>query len=233
MEHERIRKAWSGETPCRWCGIKDLVLFADLAESDFDLIHLPIAEQRFAAGDVLYNAGEGGEALFTVRSGLVKLVQVLPDGTQRIVRLLGQGATAGLEILVGAPYEHTAVALQSTFVCRLPREVVERLDRETPHLHRRLMERWHAALSQADQWLTRLSTGSARQRVARLALALMDERGVLMLFSREDVGAMVGLTTETASRAVAEFRRRGLLRDLGENRYEGDRAALEALADGG
>ena len=36
--------------------------------------------------------GDAGQHVLTIRGGLVKLVQYLPDGTQRIVRLLRHGA---------------------------------------------------------------------------------------------------------------------------------------------
>ena len=39
------------------------------------------------------------------------------------------------------------------------------------------------------------------------------------LFSREDMGAMLGITTETTSRTIAEFKRQGLLVDLTANRF--------------
>ncbi|HYH22674.1 MAG TPA: Crp/Fnr family transcriptional regulator [Azospirillum sp.] len=219
MRRSQIDAAWKGTAECRNCGIRDLVLFADLAAPDFNLIHLPIDELVFQPGATLYDAGDDGRSLFTIRSGLVKLVQYLPDGTQRIVRLLRRGSVAGLEILVGAPYEHTAIALQSVSVCRIPHDVVERLNRETPRLHNQLMQRWHQALRQADEWLTELSTGSARQRLSRLLLQLSadePERPV-RIFGREDLGAMLGITMETASRTVAEFKRAGLITETAPN----------------
>jgi CRP/FNR family transcriptional regulator, anaerobic regulatory protein len=75
------------------------------------------------------------------------------------------------------------------------------------------MARWQRALSEADAWLTELSTGSARQRVARLLLRLVRDResSECELFSREDMGAMLGVTTETTSRTIAEFKRQSLL----------------------
>ncbi|MDR6773608.1 Crp/Fnr family transcriptional regulator [Azospirillum sp. BE72] len=155
--HSQIEAAWKGTAECRSCGIRDLVLFADLTEPDS------------------------------------KLVQYLPDGTQRIVRLLRRGAIAGLEVLVGSTYEHSAVVLQEAAVCRIPREVIDRLNRETPRLHRQLMQRWHQSLRQADEWLTELSTGSARERLARLFLQLAGdapERPV-RVFGREDSGGDV------------------------------------------
>ena len=235
MKACQIDAAWQGTAECRDCGVRDLVLFAELTEQDFALIHLPIDEIRLDAGATLYESGQDGRALFTIRSGLVKLVQYLPDGTQRIVRLLRKGATAGMEVLVGQPYEHTAVVLQSALICRLPREVVERLSRETPRLHGQLMRRWHAALHQADGWLTELSTGNARQRVSRLFLHLQDSSGesTVQLLSREDVGAMLGITTETASRVVAEFKRQGLVEEIATNRFRCNTEGLDRVAQGG
>ncbi len=232
MKDSQINAAWRGDAPCRKCSVRDLVLFADLNHEDFNLIHLPITEHHFTAGEALYHAEEPGRALFTVREGSLKLVQYLPDGGQRIVRLLRQGDTAGLEILLAAEYEHTAIALQPVHVCRIPREVVERLNRETPAIHRQLMQRWHRAVHEAHDWLTQLSTGSARQRLARLILILAGEEDTLTLPSREDIGSMLGLTTETASRTVAEFRRGGRLTALGGNRFRLDRGAVEDLAHG-
>lgn len=232
MQRNGIAAAWLGTARCSSCAMRDLVLFGDLQEPDFSLIHIPIDELKFPAGAALYHAGEDGGSLYTIRSGLVKLVQFLPDGTQRIVRLLRQGAVAGLEVLVGKPYGHTAVVLREAETCRLPREVVERLSKETPRLHARLMERWYQSLHQADEWLIELSTGSARRRLARLFLKMAaDLPGEPVLLSgREDLGAMLGLGMETASRAVAEFKRSGLVVERAPNVFDCNIPALEAVA---
>lgn len=230
MKHPRIQDVWRGPAECEGCGIRDLVLFADLEKADFSLIHLPIEELGYDKGQALYHGGDPGEAVFTLREGLVKLIQYLPDGTQRIVRLLKPGATLGLEAILEQPYEHTAVALRPAEVCRIPREVVTRLNRDTPRLHSQLMKRWQQALHDADAWLTALSTGSARARIARLILQLTADDGTCALFSREDMGAMVGITTETTSRVMAELKRSGLLEELAANRFVVDRDGLSKIA---
>jgi hypothetical protein len=38
----KTESAWRGTADCRHCGIRDMVLFADLREEDFALIHAPI-----------------------------------------------------------------------------------------------------------------------------------------------------------------------------------------------
>jgi len=211
---------------CRDCSVRSVSLFADLSLDDLDLIHLPIEEMTCPTGAVLYSAGDEGRAVYTVRSGMLKLARYLPDGTQRIVRLLRRGAAAGLEVLVGHPYGHTAVAVQPTELCRIPGEVLERLSQKAPHIHLQLMRRWHAALSEADGRLTELSTGKAQQRMARLLLQLAQADGTAKLFSREDLGAMLGISREHACRAVADLKRLGAILELSANRY---RCNLEQL----
>ena len=137
----------------------------------------------------------------------------IADGGQRIVRIARATDILGLEALLDDRYQHDAVALQPTEVCRLPARLVRHMSEDSPKLHRELMSRWQRALSEADAWLTELSTGSARQRVARLLLRLVRDSASseCQLFSREDMGAMLGITTETTSRTIAEYKRQSLL----------------------
>ncbi len=228
------RDAWSGVADCHTCALRDSVLFSGLGEKDFECVHNPIDMFLLPSGALLYRSGDAGRYLYTIRRGLVKLVQYLPDGSKRIVRLLKGTDVAGLEAILDQCYQHDAVLLQTTEVCRLPVEMIRCMDHENPALHRELMSRWQRALADADAWLTELSTGSARQRVARLLLRLVqdDGSGSCELFSREDMGAMLGLTTETASRTIADFKRRGLLVPSSPHHYRCDIPNLKRLAEG-
>ncbi len=227
------KDAWDGQADCLSCTLRNSVLFAGLDESDFDLIHQPIDMYSLPAGSTLYRAGDSGDRLFTIRSGILKLIQYLPDGTQRIVRLLRTTDVAGMEALLGQPYQHDAVVLHPTEACSLPVSVVEALAQSNPVLHKELLHRWQKALKEADAWLTELSTGSAKQRVARLLLRMVrDEKSSkCSLFSREDMGAMLGVTTETASRTIAEFKRRSLLVETQPNQFLLDIRNLEHIAE--
>lgn len=228
-----LREAWSGEANCLDCSLRTSVLFSGLDESHFERIHEPIDQYDLKTGTALYHAGDAGEFMFTVRTGALKLVQFLPDGSQRIVRIARATDVLGLEALLDDQYQHDAVALQSTQVCRFPARLVRRLGQDSPKLHRELMARWQRALSEADAWLTELSTGSARQRVARLLLRLVRDTASseCQLFSREDMGAMLGITTETTSRTIAEYKRQSLLVETNPNLFLLDIPNLRRIAD--
>jgi CRP-like cAMP-binding protein len=234
VKNVTLREAWSGEADCLNCSLRASVLFAGLTEEDFERIHDPIDQFTLKPGTSLYRTGDAAEHMFTVRSGILKLVQYLPDGSQRIVRIVRTTDVLGLEATIeGSTYQHEAVALQASEVCRVPARLVRELGANNPDLHRELLARWQYALSEADAWLTELSTGSARQRVARLLLRLVRDResSACQLFGREDMGAMLGITTETASRTIAEFKRQSLLVEGTPNRFLLDIPNLKRIAE--
>jgi CRP/FNR family transcriptional regulator len=136
-----------------------------------------------------------------------------------------------METLFGGVYQHTATALKATGICRLPVEGVKRLMHSNPCLFHALMARWHTALSDADRWITELSTGTARERVVRLLLWLSEHESgdACELFSREDLGAALGLTTETASRTMAKLKRQGLISERSPNQFLCDIPKLRRL----
>ena len=223
-----VKKAWDGSnTDCLNCSLRSSALFSGLTEQDFSLIHEPVEQLTLNPGDALYKMGEPGHHLFTIREGLIKLVQYLPDGTQRIVRLVKGTDVLGLEMMVGKVYEHEAIVLRTTQLCRYPMEAVTRLSLHNPVLHKDLMARWQKALTEADNWLTKLSTGSAKKRMANLLLLIKDEYSTeCYLFSREDIGSILSITIETASRTISEFKRTGLLKEINHNHFELDVAGL-------
>lgn len=231
MKRVAFAEAWTGVADCRNCVIRNSVLFAGLKEAEFEQIHRRIDQLVYRPGAQIYNAGDKALTLFTVRRGLVKLTQFLPDGTPRIVRLLRKTDLFGLEALIDQDYPHTATALHDTELCRLPVDMVRTLSHVNSGLFHELMARWHRALSSADRWITEFSTGAARDRVVRLLLWLseMEERERCELFSREDLGAVLGLTTETVSRTMAELKRQGFISEPRPNQFLCDTPNLRRL----
>jgi CRP-like cAMP-binding protein len=69
--------------------------------------------------------------------------------------------------------------------------------------------------------------------VARLLLRLVRDRETseCQLFGREDMGAMLGITTETASRTIAELRRQSLLSETSPNLFLLDIPNLRRIAE--
>jgi len=209
MELTSIKQAWDGAEKCRQCHIRKFALFADLQEDDFMQLHLPITDLELQTGDSLYKENEAPKFVYTVRTGLVKLVHFLPNGNYRIIRLLWPGDLAGIEALHGITYLHQAITLQNTAVCKIPIENIEQLNRKSPRLYKQSIAHWQRVQKDTDIWLAELSVGSSKKRVANLLLYLnqRSSNDYFYLPGREDMGALLAITTETASRIIAEFKR--------------------------
>jgi CRP-like cAMP-binding protein len=212
----KTESAWRGTSDCRQCGIRDMVLFADLNERDFGHIHAPIDDLEYPHGETLYSEASPAQGIFTLRSGMVKLVRSTLDGRPRIVRVLRAGDVIGLEALAAARYDSDAVALTPVTVCRIPLNVIQKLASSSPRLHTQLMHKWQRALKDADDWLADMNFGTARQRVANLLLKMRSpsNHDVSVLFSREDMGAMLDLKLETVSREISRLVRDGVIAQL-------------------
>lgn len=226
-----LKEAWQGVANCSQCSIRNSVLFAGLTEDDFLKIHKPINQFQIKSGDKIYSAGDDATSMFTLRSGLVKLVQYLPDGTQRTVRLLRTADVIGLEAILKPTYKHDAIALYDTEICRYPGSAARQLAMTNPALHHELMVRWEKALDEADTWATEFSTGTSKQRVSRLLFTLSKEQplNLCTLFSRENLGAILGLTTETTSRVMAEFKRQRIIIETSPNKFTCDLSKLKQI----
>jgi CRP/FNR family transcriptional regulator, anaerobic regulatory protein len=227
-----LHQAWEGEADCRNCTLRESALFSSLTEDDFSIVHDQVEQVTMNPGEILYKIADPGYHLFTVRSGLVKLVHYLPDGTQRIVRLAFSTDVIGLEMMVGQYYLHEVVALRTTELCRYPIAAVNRMCETNSDLHNDLISRWQRALSEAEASLVLLSTGTAKRRMANLMLRLLDGEGSseCILFSREDIGSILNMTVETASRTISEFKRQGIMKEIRNNHFDLDIPAMEIIA---
>lgn len=221
---------------CRACTVRQNALFVNLTYDELDAIAWKVPEETIPAGETLYRSGDQPGTIFILRSGLIKLETYLSDGSYRIVRLARRSDLLGLERLLDSPCDHTAIALADTEVCKVPLEVVRQVMAHQPWLSTQMIRHWHQALQQADGWLAQYSLGAGRQRVARFLVDLHDlsgdDQGRITIPSRDDVGAILGITKETASRLIADFHRTGLLTKIDQQRATIQRVALAGIAEG-
>lgn len=200
---------------CVSCSVRQFALFGALDEAGLAQIHYRIADLHLEPGQVLYSAQDSGSAVFTVRSGVLRLERSSEAGERRILRLAGRTDLLGLEAILHQTYATDAIACTEVQVCRIPRVLIDELSVGQPGLTRDLMKRWQRALDEADEWLVELSRGPARHRMLRLLLKLSeygDEHGRIWLPTRQEMGAMLDMTFETASRLVSALRREGVLK---------------------
>lgn len=199
---------------CAACEVRSAALFGVLDDAGLDRIHTHIDSLDCEADVTVYGRGLEGQAVYTVRSGLVRFERTTERGDRRIVRLAGRGDLIGQEALVRRPYADAAIACTPVQLCRIPRTLINTMLQERSDLPSELMLRWQVALDAAESWVADLSTGPARSRLLRLLLRLesyADADGLVWLPRRGEIGAMLDITIETSSRLISALRREGVL----------------------
>lgn len=224
---------------CATCGVRELALFGALDWEGLDRIHTHIDSRDLPIDHVLFHAGGVDDALYTLRAGIVRFERTTEAGDRRIVRLAGRGDLIGQEALLNRRFADDVVACTPLSVCRIPKSLILELGSAEGSLLQELMRRWQLALDDAQAWVSNLTTGPAMRRMLHLLLKLADlteeaplaTHPTIWLPRREDMGAMLDMTVETASRIVSQLRRDGLLTLQPPRHASLDRAGVQAAIE--
>lgn len=195
---------------------------------------VPVCEDSTLLGQAELNPGETLtvqglplERLFFLTAGEVKVLSSRPSGRQQLLYTLGPGEVVGLEALANGIASATVIALTPTRACSLSLATAKDLFASDSHatfrgLHYLLQER-----EKSWQRIQNLGMPGARERIAAFLLTLpegiSESRATPLVFSREEIGELTGLTLETVSRHMAALKRDGVIAE--------DRRGLVRLLD--
>ncbi|MFW6094662.1 MAG: Crp/Fnr family transcriptional regulator [Pseudomonadota bacterium] len=198
------------------------------------------ATRELAPNQMLYQEGQLGDRAFLVQAGVIKLVTQLPNGRARVLGLHGPGAVLGLAAVMepdASHHSHSAVTVGQVRVRWASAGFVRRLRHTDPRAYLELLENHCETLTTSERWITELAAGTTRARVARLIRYLSElqqlaETDQVDLLTCQDVGEIIGASTENTSRSLAALKRAGTLVHVEgrKERYRFDRPALEGVA---
>jgi CRP/FNR family transcriptional regulator len=185
--------------------------------------------------EALFREADPGTHLFALRTGQVKLTSSLADGREQIIRVAVAGQLVGFETLSDQAYPYTATTLTRVTACRITHKDMLCVLEAHPTVSLRVIHKLNQELERAQVMIRDLGLKRAIEKVASFILSLVPPRGLtptelLLPLSRQEIAEMLGLTEETVSRTMAEFKRDGLiLAPRGRIRIL-DQAQLQKLA---
>lgn len=149
--------------------------------------------------------------LFSVRSGVVKLESLNEDGDSHTLKLVGAGGMLGYRTFFkGDAYKHSAIALEDTEICFLPRKEVLELFNCHPELGLKMVNQLSVDLDVAEtKWVDQIDKG-APARVAD-ALLFLNEKFSGTSWTRKEIAEWAGTTTETVIRTLALYEKEGII----------------------
>lgn len=169
---------------------------------------------------VIWNHGHECEFIGAIGVGFVKMVRTRPTGVETTLEIMGPGHMFGvLGAFEGGGCPLTAMSMSRTVFVKVPK-IAMMIYYESCHelksaLIRRVALRMHEKLDIMAQF----ANGRVEARLAALLFTLAESYGVPVgkavslevPLTRQELGEMVGTTTETTIRTLSKWSREGVV----------------------
>jgi CRP/FNR family cyclic AMP-dependent transcriptional regulator len=187
-------------------------LFAGLGEDAIGSIAGLCTRRQLDAGEVLFQKGDKGDALYGVRRGRIRIETGTAGGGRLTLNMLGPGDLFGeIALFDGQPRTADAISAEPSELFMVRRsDFLAYLERE-PRITVRLLE----LLCQRIRWVSDRMEEAVllplHARLARRLCALADDFGSEVHISQEELGIYVGAARESVNRQLQEWRRAGII----------------------
>ncbi|MFT3931083.1 MAG: fumarate/nitrate reduction transcriptional regulator Fnr [Spongiibacteraceae bacterium] len=176
-------------------------------------------EKPLRKDEYIIRAGQPFTTIYAVRSGSFKAYSVSESGEEQITQFYLPGEILGMDGLSSNRYATSVVALETSSVCAIPFEHLQKLSGALPMLQRHMFQLMSQAIVSEQEMIMMLGKYSADRRIAFFLETLsryqikrkLSARKIRVPMSRTDIGNYLGLTIETVSRIISRFQKIGLL----------------------
>ena len=220
---------------CKLCSEGFFCHLPKAVMQDFQPLKFTVA---YPAGATLFVEGQVCRGVYILCKGRVKLSASSKAGQTLIFKIAQPGEVLGLNATVsGLPHETTA---ETGRPCQL--NFVKR-DDFLKFLAKHPDACMHAAIhlsrecQQAYQQLRSFVTTSAPERIARLMLdwshddsGMATAHGIRVALTHEEIGQIIGMSRETVTRTLANFRQRRVAELHGSTLVIQNMSAIQKLA---
>lgn len=180
--------------------------------------------QFYKKGELLFNEGAYPRGLYCVNAGKVKVVQAGLDGKEQIMHLINDGDVMGHRAILGEDqYSCSAVAMEDTHVCFIPKQQFYGMVESNSKLALNIAHLLADELKEAEQKITFTAQRPVKDRLAQAILFLKKNYGVekdnatiSIDVKRLDLANLAGTTRETATRFLHELQEQNTIELIGK-----------------
>ncbi len=187
-------------------------LFSGLSVTDTARLAAVSTELPIKAGEYVFWEGDPSEHFYVVLAGRVKIVKQSSAGREFIIAFFGPGEIFGeAAAFQGRPYPASAqAAVDSRVISIKKRDFISFLAAH-PEVALGMITMLSQRLREAQARMKDLAGERVEQRIATVLVLLSGKLGQELPFTRQEIAAMAGTTTETAIRTLAQLKERGIV----------------------
>jgi len=221
---------------CRTCKLRGPGWFCELAAGALNDLDAITSAAAYPDGAVLFVEQQASRGVFVLCQGEVKLTVTSSEGKTMILRVARAGEILGLQaVLSKRPYEVTAEALRPCQAAFIPRDSFLRLMQQHTGVSQNVVAQLTMQYQAAYELLRTVGLASSpHQRLAKLLLEWASGgqktpagTRIKLPLTHEEMGECIGVTRETVTRTLGEFRHQHLVTIQGSTLMISNPAALE------
>lgn len=214
---------------CEDCGSFQSTAFCCMSQQGRSFLQGRKTLVKFPKGKYIFNEGESSRGIYCISNGLVKLERTSKSGGVRLLNVLQDGDLLGCRtVFSNEKYTVSAVALEDTIACFVPRGVLLSLVEKEPALAIELLSDISREAKRNDTRLYQSTEVNASGRVAD-TLLFLKEHLKSRRWTRAEIAAWAGTTTETVVRCLTQFEKDALVTLNGHRIEIKDKAGLKRL----
>lgn len=199
---------------CQMCDSHTISFLKDCSPEQREKISQVKTCSHYKKGENIFYEGNIPLGIYFISKGVVKLVRTNHDGKEQILRFAQTGEFLGYRALIAdEPLVSTAVCVEDTISCFIPRKAFIELLDENPHISKSLLKALSHELGVVEERVQSLAQKSVRERLAETLLFLQttfsteqNEDVISITLPREDIANIVGTATETVIRLLSDFK---------------------------
>ena len=204
---------------CRQCNARIKSVFCKLPEDELLVLNNKKECGYYKKGDTIFSEGTSSHGIYCMNSGKAKISQLGEEGKEQILYLSGEGDLLGYRsVLSGEPYTVTAVALEDSSVCHIPKSMFKQMIESDNHLALEIIQILSDDLKVAERNITEFAQKPVKERIAEALLFIKETYGyeednqtLNVSLTREEIANIVGTATETTIRVLSEFKKHQIL----------------------
>ena len=223
---------------CLACNICSEGFFCRLPKPDMEAFQKIKFTLAYPPGSILFTEGQPCRGIYILCRGRVKLSASSSQGQTIIFKVARPGEVLGLNAAVsGTPHEATSETGQACQLNFIKRDDFMKFLAQHNEASMQAAIHLSHECQQAYQQLRSFVMRSAPQRIARLMLDWSHEdagtasgRKIKVALTHEEIGQIIGMSRETVTRTLADFRKRRIAELHGSTLLIENTPALQELA---
>jgi len=200
--------------------IRNVHLFSTLRDEELEVISRIMQVKEFQKGQVIFQEGETGNALYVVLQGLVKVSLFDEEGKEYILDFIGKDGFFGeLSLIDELPRSAYVTAIEDSQFLVIKRQDFMRLLQENPTITISILKTLSKRLRAADERIKGLAFLNVEARILKYLIDVGRKAGVRIKDyiviekgpSQIEIASSCGCSRETVSRMIKSLMEKGII----------------------